>query len=220
MFIDLDNSTFISNNKNRREVAKLYDYFTQNIVDVLEIQDMKADYIDIKGDGAFGLYEGDDAVFKAFAAAVTFKTFFMKYIKNKFTTLEEILKMKISINQDMILVKKIGRVDYYNEVWAGKLINNAFKIAELNKMITKQDSEMTEDLIIVSEDIYEKLKLKENYTIWSCGHDLNGSPTNKKRIWTKFLDDSQESDYKEPVYYVKSPWCEICGDLYRTKILE
>ena len=219
VFIDLNNSTLISNYKNRREIAKLYDYFTQNIVDVFEIPEMKADYIDIKGDGAFGLYEGEKAMFKGFVAAVTFKTFFIKFIKNKFITLGENLKVKIAMNMDMILVKKIGRRDFYNEVWAGKLINNAYKISSLNEKIIKYDKNSAEDIIIVSEDIYNKLKLKKDFTIWSCGHDTNGNSRNKRELWEKFIDTDADAQYKETVYYLKSKWCDICGDLFLSEIL-
>jgi len=219
VFIDLGNSTLISNYKGRKEVAKIYDYFTQNIVDIFEIPEITADYIDIKGDGAFGLYEGEKAIFKSLVAAVTFKTFFAKFIKNKFTTLGENLKAKISINQDMILVKKIGRRDYYNEVWAGKLVNNAFKIASLNEEILKKDVNIPEDLIIISEDIYDKLKSKEDYAIQSCGHDLNGKTIDKKNLWSKFVSSENNSQYKNPVYYLGTIWCDICGDRYLREIL-
>lgn len=65
-------------------MAKIYDYFTQNIVDVFNNADFPADYVDIKGDGAFAIYEGDNASYKAFYAAITFKELFEEKIKTKF----------------------------------------------------------------------------------------------------------------------------------------
>ena len=228
LFIDLDISTIISQIKQRSTVAKIYDYFTQNIYDVLTIPEVSASYIDIKGDGLFGIYEGEKAVFKAFVAAVTFKTFFEKHIKNKFKSGDLILKCKVSLNKDKILVKKIGGRGDYNEVWAGELVNNAYKIASLNKKIYEQDSELQQvqkedfkDLIIVSEDIYKKLSEKKDYAILSCGHRSNGNWTGEKvNLWKSFIDISDDSQYSETVNYLSAIWCDECGDKYLSEILK
>jgi len=224
VFIDLDNSTEISQMKQRSTVAKIYDYFTQNVYNILTIPDIAANYIDIKGDGLFGIYEGEKSVFKGFIAAVTFKTFFEKHIKNKFRDNNITLRCKIAINQDKILVKKIGGRSDYNEVWAGELVNNVFKIAALNKKIYEQDDKLREnlkeDLIIVSEGIYKKLEEKRDYAILSCGHS-NGKWTGEKlNLWNKFADQSNESQYSDPVYYLSAIWCDECGDKYLNEILK
>ncbi|KPJ55132.1 hypothetical protein AMJ47_01270 [Parcubacteria bacterium DG_72] len=225
LFIDLDDSTQISRERNRATVSKIYDYFTQNIYNILTIPEFSADYIDIKGDGLFGIYEGEKAVFKSFVAAVTFKTFFEKYIKNKFSENNIILKCKISIDRDKVLVKKIGGREDYNEVWAGELINNAFKIASLNKKIYEQDTTLQtsfkEDLIIVSEDIYKKLKEKKDYAILSCGHETDGKWTGKRvDLWKKFADTLEDSQCNDIVYYLSARWCGNCGDQYISEILK
>ncbi len=221
VFIDLDNSTLISNERHRKTVAKVYDYFTQNIVDVFNLPEIKAEYIDIKGDGVFGIYQGNEAVFKGFAAAVTFKTFFEKYIKVKFRNIiQEDLEVKIAINKDLILVKKIGKRGDYNEVWAGRLINDALKIASLKKIIEEKEN-TTKDLIIVPEKIYEKLEEKKEYTIFSCGHDENGNWMGKKNnLWKEFKDESDKSKYSEKVYYLGARWCIHCGNKFIKGILE
>ena len=120
VFIDLNNSTEISNIKQKSTVAKIYDYFTQNAVDVLSTDLIQANYIDIKGDGVFGLYEGMDAVFKVFCASVTFKTFFAKHIINKFNEYNISLNCKIVIDIDKLLVRKIGRRKYLGQEIAEK----------------------------------------------------------------------------------------------------
>jgi len=221
LFIDLDNSTEISQMKQRSTMAKIYDYFTQNIYDILTIPEITADYIDIKGDGLFGIYEGDYAIFKAFVAAQTFKTFFEKNIKDRFKDSKIILRCKIAINKDKILVKKIGGRGDYNEVWAGELVNNTFKIASLNKKIYEQNPKNFDarDLIIISEDIYKKLLEKENYAILSCGH-TNGKRTGKTKLWKEFTDMSKDNQYNGIVYYTESQWCDECGDKYLNEILK
>ncbi len=216
VFIDLDESTEISNVKQRATVAKIYDYFTQNIVEVFSIPKMKADYFDIKGDGAFGIYEGDKAVFRSFVAAVTFKTFFEKYIRNKFNGL--ILNCKIAINEDKILVKKIGKRENYNEVWAGSLVNNTFKLASLNTKIHEIDR-LKRSLVIVPEFIYNKLHEKKEYAILSCGH-CNGKWTGeKKNLWKKFSGPEEIEDIKQ-IYYLATVWCDECGNEYINHILK
>ncbi len=221
VFIDLDDSSIISQTRNRKTVAKIYDYFTQNAVDVLCIAEMRADYIDIKGDGVFGIYEGENAIYKGLVAAITFKTFFEKQIKEKFkSTIGDDLRVKISINQDMVLVKKIGKRGDYNEVWAGKLINNCFKIASLNKFINEEKG-ASGSRIIVSEDIYDKLKVKEKYTILSCGHSESGKWTDEhENLWTECIFKKEDSLYNETVYFLGAKWCDICGDNYLKQILE
>jgi len=224
VFIDLDRSSEISNIKQRKTVAKIYDYFTQNIVDVFSISEMKADYFDIKGDGVFGIYEGSEAVFKALSAAVTFKTFFEKHIKNKFKEDNLVLNCKIAINQGKILVKKIGKRGNYNEVWAGTLINNTFKLASLNTKIYEQDDKLQKnlknDLVIISESIYRKLEEKRNYAILSCGHEDEKWTGKKIDLWGRFTDQSDESQYSDPVYYLSAIWCDECGDEYLNGILK
>ncbi len=225
LFVDLNNSTRISQVKSISTVAKIYDYFTQNIYDILTLPPFAANYIDIKGDGVLGIYEGENDVFKAFVAAVTFKTFFEKYIKKKFVDKNIVLSCKISLNKERVLVKKIGSRGAFNEVWAGELVNNAFKIASLSENIIKQDADIQKsqknDLLIVSREIYEKLKEKEDYAILSCGHTTDGQIlAHKRSLWKEYSDSVEDSEYNNSVYYLSAIWCDICGDSFLSKILQ
>lgn len=220
IFIDLNDSTKISNIKQKSTVAKIYDYFTQNAVDILSIDGIKAEYIDVKGDGAFGLYEGADAVFRAFVAGVTFKTFFEANIADKFVQYDIKMTCKIALDSDMLLVRKIGRRKFYNEVWAGKLINNVYKIASLDKKIREKNSiKESYNLLIASERIYEKLKDKEEYTIKSCGHYVGEFTGEKVNLWTEFIDEDVDKLYDKKVFYLPARWCEYCGDDFINNIL-
>lgn len=224
LFIDLDHSSKISFRAADKLMAKLYDYFTQNVVDILNDEIFAADYVDIKGDGAFGLFEGEDGIFRAFCAAVTFKTFFEKYIRKKFQNEKAILNCKIAIYQDQTLVKKIGKRGNINnnEVWAGKLINNVFKISNLSKKIFLLDKKLDyskNSLLIISSLVYKKLKEKPEYAILSCGHH-NGEITNKEPLWKNYNCESDESVYDDEVWYLASIWCDECGDKYLHEILK
>lgn len=222
LFIDLDNSSRLSQEKNKEIVAKIYDYFTQNVYEVLNLQGIEADYIDIKGDGLFGIYEGENAVFKAFVAAVTFKTFFEKHIKNKFKNSNVVLRCKMSINIGKTLVKKIGgRGGDYNEVWAGELVNNAFKIASLNEKIQEsvKESILIDSVLVVPEAVHELLREKEDFIILSCGHGGDGEIGKRINLWGEFVDQSKNAQYADRVYYLYSNWCDWCGDEYKDEIL-
>jgi hypothetical protein len=222
IFIDLNHSSLISNIKQKSTVAKIYDYFTQNVTDFLSEEGIKADYIDIKGDGVFGLFEGSNSIFKAFVAGVTFKTFFSLHIAERFKTDYDItLNCKIALDYDKILVRKIGRRKFYNEVWAGKLINNTINISTLDKKIKDSNNQFSsKTLVIVSELVFSKLKEKEKYTIKSCGHSNGIQTNNHTDLWNDFIDNSEESKYKGNVYYLDAQWCSECGDEYLNKILE
>ncbi|OGY76750.1 MAG: hypothetical protein A2240_00850 [Candidatus Jacksonbacteria bacterium RIFOXYA2_FULL_43_12] len=233
LFIDLDNSSILSFKKHAVTMAKIYDYVTQNIVDTLNFAPCKANYIDIKGDGAFGIYEGEKAIFKALCAAVTFKTFFDKHIRIKFPINEQqgflaknhkTINCKMAIEQGKILVKKIGKRGDNNEVWAGRLINNASKLASLSKKIYQTDIELfteQQSLLIVSENVYKKLSSKSQYTITSCGHDFCGQETKiRADLWKSYSISANEDVYGNIVYYMASRWCNKCGDTYMEEILK
>lgn len=225
LFIDLDDSSKMSFRKHPKTMAKIYDYFTQNLIDVMSQDPMKAAYIDIKGDGAFGIYEGQDATFKALAAAVTFKTFFEKYISPKFSTDGTVLNCKLAIHKDKILVRKIGRRgDNNNEVWAGRVVNNAAKLASLQKEIRQQVEKYnlfnTTPLLIVSDKVYEILLQKHEHAIMCCPHNNDGTNAQARVCaWESFDVSTNDDVHGDIVYYTPSRWCAHCVDTYLPKIL-
>lgn len=224
LFIDLDKSSALSFKHHIATMAKIYDYFTQNVVDILSMEPFKADYIDIKGDGAFGIYEGPNATYKALCAALTFKTFFEDHIRPKFQGQTGIMNCKISIEKDKILVKRIGKRGDNNEVWAGRVVNNASKLAGLSKDIYESDSSIeasTNSLIVISDKVYLELKNKAPYTTISCGHDIRGNKTASAISNWKSFDCSQNENINcERAWYCGSRWCDLCGDKYLNEILK
>lgn len=225
LFIDLDNSSKLSFKKHPTTMAKIYDYFTQNIVDVMSEEAIRADYIDIKGDGAFGIFEGEYAVYRALCCAVTFKTFFDKYVRKKFQTDTDIINCKIAIDIDKILVRKLGKKGdkNNNEVWAGRVVNNTAKISFLAKEIYEKDVTINRSfrsLLIISDKIYDKLSEKQNHAKISCGCDGTGTITQKKNLWTEYDCSSSDEVNCEKVYYMSSIWCDVHGDEYLCEILK
>lgn len=217
--IDLDKSSILSARKHVKTMARLYEYFTENIVDLLNLEEIKADYIDIKGDGVFGIYQGEDAIKRAFIASITFRTFFENTIKPKFKSALDIdLNCKAAICKDKILVKRIGTRKYNNEVWAGRLVNNTYKLMKLSDKIKETNPLITQSILIVSDEIYTYLSSYHyDHAIMSCGcKTVNGTP---QTLWTEEDTTLQEDISSNRVYYMYHLWCVECGDSYLTEIL-
>lgn len=210
LFIDLDKSSKISFKKHPKTMAKIYDYFTQNIVDVFNHPIIGADYIDIKGDGAFGIFEGDQASFKALYCAITFKTMFEQTISAKFSTDTEKLSCKFGIHKDKVLVRRIGKrgEGNYNEVWAGRLVNNASKLANQSKNVP-----LGLNLpILISEQVYEDFKNNKEYGFYYCCR--GGEPiSTQEEMFSEFNEFSDET-LGDKFYYTRVLWCPNCADKY------
>lgn len=225
LFIDLDGSSKRSFKSHPKTMAQIYDYFTQSLFDVMSNELFKADYLDIKGDGVFGIYEGGDAVLRAFVAAKTFSTFFDEYIRPKFQAEGQPMNFKAAIHYDKLLVKRIGTrgARNNNEVWAGRLVNKAAKLCSVTKDIyenTKiKDSE--HGLLVVSHPVYQALKVKSDYTIMSCGHTDSGENGggNPVNLWQTYGTNHIVDLLEDEVYYNQSNWCKICGDSFIDQIL-
>jgi len=213
LFIDLDDSSKLSFNKRPETMAKIYDYFTQNIVDILNHPIFGADYIDIKGDGAFGIFEGEKASFKALYCAITFKTMFEKYIKNKFDIGEDHLSCKFGIHKDTILVKKIGKRGdrNYNEVWAGRLVNNAAKLANESKNINNLLNPTLP--ILISKEVYEDFYNNKQYGFYNCC-DGKGSPAAPGTEMFIKYDSYSDEVLGDEFYYTFVSWCKDHADNY------
>ena len=72
VFADLKRSTELSAENSPRDAASAYTYFIRAMALILERFDAK--YIDIQGDGIFGLFSGKGSIFYATACAITMRT--------------------------------------------------------------------------------------------------------------------------------------------------
>ena len=135
VFVDMTNSTSLSATSHERSTACAYQLFTGTAVRLFD--SFEAPYIDVRGDGVFALFN-QKQVYRALAAAVTFKTFVERLFTpmiQKRTGLD--IGGHIGIDQKTVLVRKLGlrrfgqRTDRQNEVWAGKPVNMASKSASL-----------------------------------------------------------------------------------------
>jgi len=213
IFVDIRGSTKLSATKHDKSTASTYELFTGTAVKIFH--EFGASYIDIKGDGVFALFNRGE-VFIAIAAAISFKTFvsekFITLIKAKMPNLD--IGVHMGIDQKTVLVKQVGlrddesRDSRKNEVWAGKPISMAAKLAAKSK-----DNELW-----VSERFFNSLN-NEELLMKSCGC-TNGQESNIKiDLWQEtdlFNDDNFDFD---KAFILKSIWCNKHGKEWCEKII-
>ena len=102
------------------------------------------------------------------------------------------------------LKRKDGRTDRQNEVWAGKPVNMASKLA----------SKTTNTELFVSDRFYKLIT--HDMVRYSCG-----CPENKKNtLWTEVdLTNEDKFDFNK-AYKLTSIWCKTHGKQYCEDILK
>ena len=140
------------------------------------------------------------------AAAVSFKTFANKVFVPKIKELTKLdIGCHIGIDQKTVLVRKLGvkkvegRTDRQNEVWAGKPVNIASKLASLG-----EDRELH-----VSDRYYQKLT--SDYARKSCGCSGDKQDGEKVDLWSAVnLTDEPMFDFDQ-AWHLGSEWCKVHG---------
>lgn len=202
-FVDMEGSTKLSASVHERSTASSYRLFTNTAIRIFH--HFQARYIDVKGDGVFALYDADTP-YTALAATISFKTF----VQNEFTpTVQKKTGLSIGghfgIDQKTVLVRKLGlkayndRTDRQNEVWAGKPVNMAAKLASVS----------TGNRLWVSDRYHANLR--DAKALGTCGCGNNGQP---QPLWAK-EDVSGDSRFDfDTAYSVGSNWCTTHGKRY------
>src|SRR5690554_349209 len=199
VFVDMRGSTQLSASSHDNSTARAYQLFTGTAVKLFN--DFESPYIDVRGDGALALFDSDQA-HRALAAAVTFRTFaveeFITLVKDK-AGID--IGCHVGIDSRTVLVRKIGfkryggRSDRQNEVWAGKPVNMAAKLA----------SESGDDELLCSDRFHRKLSSR--YALKSCG-----CPNDEVvDLWEKKdVADDERFDF-DTAYTLRSVWCKKHG---------
>ncbi len=211
VFVDMKGSTQLSAQKHEGGTAGAYQLFTGTAVDLFH--EFDAPYIDVRGDGVFALFN-QDQVYRAFAAAITFKTFadtvFVPELKKK-TGIQ--LGAHIGIDQKTVLVRRVGlkrhadHTDRQNEVWAGKPVNMSSKLAAMGD---------AGDLL-VSDRYFERI-IHERVRK-SCGCREGHPSKDKTDLWMPVdVKDDPKFDFAT-AYCLKTHWCETHGEEYCNAIL-
>lgn len=207
VFVDMMGSTKLSASSHDKSTAGAYQLFTRTAVRLFN--KFEAPYIDVRGDGVLAIFN-QDQTYRAVSSTITFKTFsdyvFTPIMKSK-TNLE--IKSHYGIDQSTVLVRKIGlkrhdeRSDRQNEVWAGKPVNMAAKLAGISNG----------NEILASDRFFDKLD--DDLVLKSCG-----CPDDEKEsLWSK-KDLSEDKKFNfDTAYSNSSYWCKTHGEAYCEKIL-
>lgn len=208
VYIDMKDSTKLSMAAKEKDVASAFQLYTGTAVRLLNAFGSK--YIDVRGDGAFGLFDAGQE-YTALVAAVTFKTFANTVAIPAIETRTNVrVGSHIGIDQSSVLVRRVGmrqtedRYDRQNEVWAGRPVNMAAKLAGMT----------ADDELRVSKRFYDKLDDEKARNSCGCGADGK-----KGALWEK-VDVSAEGRFDfDTAYRLLSSWCTKHGKEFMEALL-
>ena len=214
VFADLKSSTELSAAESPRVAAVAYTNFIRAMTVTLER--FSARYVDIQGDGIFGLFSGQGSSFLAAACGITMKTLVDRKVSAQFkrdANTDWEITAGIGIDRGTLLVRRLGlRGTKENEVWAGKPVNVASKLSSL-----AAPNEM-----VVSDRVFgmykRASKLRRQALIWSCGCDngaegagLDAPLGSTTHLWKReSAPEDQGLDF-ENLHRLRSLWCVTHG---------
>ena len=226
VFADLKGSTELNATDGPKDAAFAYTYFIRAMTVTLDRFGSK--YIDIHGDGIFGLFSGTGSRFQAAACAVTMRTLTEKQVAVRYAddaSSDWKLTAGIGIDHGTLLVRRLGlRGTKANEVWAGKAVNTASKLSSL----------AGPNQVVVSERVFAQYEraseLRRRALLWSCG--CNGRSNRRgglavaagqtSHLWKRItVPRNMGLDFAQ-AYRLKSAWCpkhgaELCEALLTGK---
>jgi class 3 adenylate cyclase len=203
---DLKNSTSLSVERYAQTSARLYEAATGSAVRLLA--KFEPTFMDIQGDGIFGLFHGERAFERALCAGITLKTFSLRSLE---PLIEELFAkefpdtgFKVGMASGVLVAKKVGVRGTNEPVWAGKPVNYAVKCAG------KADRHE----LIATTPVYEKFA-DNDYVTHSCGCGHSGVAT---PLWT---DTQVEKLGKHAsCKLLRTGWCRVHGNEFCAAILD
>lgn len=207
VFVDMVASTKLSATTQDKNTAGADQLFTDTAVRLFD--KFEAPYIDVRGDGVFALFDSDQP-YRAFAAAVSFKTFVAEEFIHRIEKDTGItLGVHTGIDQKTVLVKRLGmrryaqRTDRQNEVWAGKPVNMAAKLASLT----------ASGEVLVSDRYFKQIT--DPRVRKSCGCPKG----QKEDLWKeRDLAGDDRFDF-DKAHVMESQWCQTHGAQFCDEIV-
>ncbi|MEJ1179598.1 MULTISPECIES: hypothetical protein [unclassified Pseudarthrobacter] len=211
VMFDLKSSTNLEKGRMPASTASIYDAGVGGVVHILGALD--ADFVDIQGDGGFGLFWGDRRYERALCAAISTHTFsddFESQLKAKWPEAPS-TGFKVGIASGPILAKRVGltrHLDMQEPVWAGRPVNYAAKAA--------QQTEPGKTLVTGS--VWDAVA-GNDYLVFSCGCNgevQGGAPS---LLWEEQTLD-KIPDAEKFGQALKSGWCINHREEYSNAILQ
>ncbi len=217
VFADLKGSTELSVSHSREGTARAYTYFIRAMAIILE--GFEAKYVDIQGDGIFGLFSGRNSTFLAAACAITMRTQVEREVAVRFgrdASTDWKLAVGVGIDHGTLLVRRLGlRGATQNEVWAGKAVNMAAKLSSL----------AGHNQVAVSDRVFSQYKqgskLRQQALVRSCGcggsiqgRGLDAAMGETTCRWDKKTASKNLGLDFQHYYRRRSAWCARHGSEY------
>lgn len=208
VYIDMKDSTQLAAEAKPSAVASAFQLYTATAVRLLNA--FGSPYIDVRGDGAFGLFDAGQE-YVALCAAITFKTFASTVAV---PAIEKRCGVRvgshIGIDQGLVLVRRVGlretddRSDRQNEVWAGKPVNMAAKLAGMS----------ADDEVLASKRFFSRIG--DDRARLSCGCDTNGV---RHELWNEVDVSVQKRFDFGTAYRLETGWCPVHGAEFMDALL-
>lgn len=215
VFVDMEGSTNLSVGRHPASTAAIYRAAMKNAVRILH--EFDADFIQVQGDGAFGLFWGDRAVERGVCAAITTTTFSGQSLELQLAAKwpeAPPTGFKAGVAVGRVLVKNIGTPRNPHEqepIWAGKPVNYAAKAAQ----------QASRGEVIVTSSIWAAIE-NNDYLAFACNHDEDKQNLDAyaPELWEPIeihkLDDSESERHG---HICRSHWCYECGPSFVRAVL-
>lgn len=222
VFADLIGSTALTSSVSPEVAAIAYTYFARAMTVTLER--FSAGYVEIQGDGVFGLFAGKRSMFHAAACAITMRSQVEGIVSARFqrdASVKSDLKVGVGVDRGTLIVRQLGlRGTTLNEVWAGKPVSVAAKLSSV----------AGPNRVVVSDRMFAGYEgaamMRQQALIWSCGCDgrnrgpgLGASPGQVSKLWTKQAAPKTIGVDFGSTYARKAGWCAQHGAEFCEAIL-
>ena len=165
VFADLNRSTNLNSSGGSKAATVALTYFQRAMS--VTLQKFSAKYVQVQGDGVFGLFSGKGSKFYAAACAITMRTLVEDEVSHQFrkdASSNWQLTAGIGMDHGTVLVRQLGlRGMGLNEVWADEPVSVSAKLSSLAD--TNQ--------IVVSDRLFNRFKqfspVRRQALLTSCG---------------------------------------------------
>lgn len=206
---DLKNSTKLDFKQRADTSARLYHAMIGSCARIMAR--FEPEFVDIQGDGLFGLFHGTRAFQRALCAGITLKTFGQRTVepatRDKMENTFPKTGLKVGMHAGIIVVKKVGLRGTNEPVWAGRPVNWA----------TKCSSEAEANQLVLTQSVYGKFE-DNHYVTHSCGCDGEGNPGKISNLWNDVTVEALP-DSTVPCKVLNAPWCKVHGDEFCQAVL-
>ena len=214
VFVDLKGSTGLNARFGAAAAAHGYTYFNRAMAVIFD--GFQARYVDVQGDGLFGLFSGKGSRFLAAACAITMKTQVETVIAERFRQdvhADWELRAGIGVDRGKLLMRQLGlRGTGMNEVWAGTPVNMA---AKLSSVAGPNEVAVSER---VFGDYQQGAKIRQRVLLWSCGcrgstrgRGLDLLAERTEYLWQSVRAPANLGLDFDQVHQLRRAWCPIHG---------